>query len=85
MILGQISNYNNTLKEQVDRRKDVKSTQSKIISKENVLKPRLRAKANEHALNALDDNKVITERKEKKRKEGRQLDYAKMYANRLFL
>ena len=44
----------------------MKIIQSKMISEENIRKPRLRAKENEHATNALDDNKVIIENKEKK-------------------
>ena len=66
VILGKLSDYNYMLKEQVDTRKDVQSAQSKMISKEHVLKPIPRAKANEHLENELDDNKVIIESKDKK-------------------
>ena len=46
VILGQNSDYNNVLKEQVDTRKAVQSAHSKMIIEENILKPRLRAKSN---------------------------------------
>ena len=66
VMLEQSSNCNNILKEQTDTRKYTQSTQSKMISEEHVLKPRLREKDNEHVPNVLDDNKVIAESKEKK-------------------
>ena len=56
MFLGQLSEHNNTLKEQTGTR----------ISEEHFLKPRLIAKANEHAPKALCTNKVIIEIKERK-------------------
>ena len=54
------------MKNQVDTRKDVQSFEWKKISEEYVLKPRLRAKANECVPNVVDYNKVITESKKKK-------------------
>ena len=50
------------LKDQLDTSKEVQSAQSKMISEEYIHKPRLKAKANEYAPNALDDNKLIIER-----------------------
>ena len=69
------------LKDQLDTSKEVQSAQSKMINEDNIFKPMLIAKSNKHVLNALDDNKVIIERKEK----VRQLDCAKKYINRSFL
>ena len=66
VILGQLSDHNTMLKEQADIRKDVQSAQRNVISEEQILKPRLREKANEHVPNTVDDNAEITERKEKK-------------------
>ena len=58
VILGKSSNHKNVLKDQVNTRKEVQSVESKMI-----LKPRMRANANECAPNALDDNEVIIESK----------------------
>ena len=66
MILGKLPVYNNMFKEQVDTSKNVQNAHSKIINEEHALKPRLRAKANEFSSNALVDNKLIIENKEKK-------------------
>ena len=54
------------LKEQVDTRKYLQRAQRNMVSKEHVLKPRLRAKENEYVPNEVDNNKVIIESKQKK-------------------
>ena len=41
VILGQLSDCKNMLKEQADTRKDVQIVKRKIISQEHVLEPRL--------------------------------------------
>ena len=56
VILGKLSYCNSMLKEQVDTIKGIKITQRKIISEEHVLKPKLRAKVNEHVPNTAEDN-----------------------------
>ena len=66
VILGKLPVYNNMFKEQVDTSKNMQNAHSKIINEGYVLKPRLRAKANEFSSNALVDNKLIIENKEKK-------------------
>ena len=44
VILGQLSDCDNMLKEQADTRKDAQSAQRKMISEEHILKARLREK-----------------------------------------
>ena len=54
------------LKEKADIFNIVKIVKKKMISKEHIIKPRLRAISNEHAQNEVDNNKVLIESKEKK-------------------
>ena len=54
------------MKEIVGTRKDVQNAYSKMISEEHILKPRLRAKANDNVLNIFYDNEVIAKSKKKK-------------------
>ena len=63
VVLGKLSDCDNMLKEKLDRRKDVQSMQSKMISEEHIHNPRLKAKANEHVTNAINYNKVTLESK----------------------
>ena len=46
VVLGQLSDYNAMLKEQVDTRKCVQRVKRKTIREEHVLNPKMRSKEN---------------------------------------
>ena len=66
LILEQVSNYNNMLREQVNMEKSEHGIQNNMISENNIIRPRMRAIVKEHAPNVLDDDNLKNESKDMK-------------------
>ena len=63
MILEQVSNYNNVLREQENMEKSAHRIQNNMISEENIFRPRMSATVNEYAPIFSDDMNVNNESK----------------------
>ena len=66
LILEQMSNYNNVLREQVSMEKSAHEIQNDMISNNNIIRTRTRATSKEHVPNGLDDENVKNESKHMK-------------------
>ena len=63
LILEQVSNYNNVLREQVYIQEIACRRKNNMINEEHILKPRMNATSDKHAPNGLEDKNIENDSK----------------------